>query len=227
MSPTAMEYGKYMGIGLVMANAGVYALQTSPRPEPDDSTFIYSGCVIDDFPIPWGETEAGMSLYLAQVAYPEEATKLAVAPDEVPAFLRHLKRILDLNTSELAEICGVSRPTIYSWRKGITPDSHNLKRLGALSGLVHYWANHFGQDVVSAPKIPANEELKYRLRSESLELDPLEQMLSTLADEVVSNETSRPKSARELLEEHDMELPPEDVEERNMLMVKIGSGRGR
>lgn len=227
MSPTAREYGAYMGLGLVIAGAGVDELQSGPRPEPDDSAFIYSGCLTNGLPVPWGGTGTGISLYLEQVAYPEETSPEVLAADEVPALLRDLKRIFNLNTTELADICLVSRPTIYSWRKGGEPGIEKLRRLDTLRGVLLSWVNRMGVDTFSAPRVPDNGGLKKHLTTETLPVERLEATLTSLQEEMNVLHQRRPKSARELLSEHGPESLPEDVQERSLKLAYIDAGRGR
>jgi transcriptional regulator with XRE-family HTH domain len=227
MSPTAKEFGSYLSISLAMAGAQADEIQSSLVPTPENDTFIYSGCLVPDLPPPWMGTKTGVSLYLEQVAYPDQATSERLSKDEVPNFLRNLKRILNLSTTELAEICLVSRPTIYNWHNGSDIGQENLKRLDALRSVLLQWTNRMGEDLFSTPRIPSNQELKDRLQATSIDLESVYRLMSSLAENLTANEVSRPKTARELFAEHGLEKLPEDMQGRSLEQAYIDAGRGR
>ncbi|MEH6652247.1 MAG: helix-turn-helix domain-containing protein [Motiliproteus sp.] len=64
---------------------------------------------------------------------PESADVVSPAPELVSS----IQSYLGLNVSQLAEIVGVSRPTIYSWKKGKEePNEANVARLMHLKNLI-------------------------------------------------------------------------------------------
>ncbi|MCC5844922.1 MAG: hypothetical protein JJU05_11780 [Verrucomicrobia bacterium] len=164
---------------------------------------------------------------MSSIAYPEMEIHDQIAAEQVPALLRNLKRVLNLTTTDLASICGVSRPTIYSWRKGGSIDSQNLKRLDTLSKLLTSWSARMNMGLISAPSVPASPELNRMLFAETLDELAIEKLLASLAETARVLEAKRPNSGRELAEAHGLEPLSEDARERNMMMVRLSAGTGR
>lgn len=73
------------------------------------------------------------------LASPEvEATVMSVAP--AAELIGRIKEGWSLNMTELAELLGVQRPTLYNWLKGKTsPDSRFQKHLQALAAASSDW----------------------------------------------------------------------------------------
>lgn len=189
--------------------------------------YVYNGCLQTGMPLPSGVTSDGVSFYLAQVAYPREQTDDKLTEEQVPTLLRNLKRVLDLTTTDLANICGVSRPTIYAWLKGGHLDSGNLRRLEILSGLIQTWATRMNADLFSVSRVPESPELIQMLLSGTLDEPAIETILTSLVRVANAREATRPKTGREFAEEFGMEPLPEDMQERTVMYIKLGAGSGR
>lgn len=52
------------------------------------------------------------------------------------AAVQRLQRLLGLNQDEVASLVGVSRPTLWNWEQGRTPQERSLRRLSDVAGLV-------------------------------------------------------------------------------------------
>lgn len=65
----------------------------------------------------------GSTLQIAQP--PGRATQ----PVDLSVELKAIKDVLRLSVSELAQLCGVTRPTIYSWQEGKRVSEGNAKRI--------------------------------------------------------------------------------------------------
>lgn len=217
-----------MGIGLLASGACAEGPRINILNDSGfDEDFVYSGCPNEELPLPWGITEEGISYYLSSIAYPEMEIHDHIAAEQVPALLRDLKRVLNLTTTDLAAVCDVTRPTIYSWRKGGSIAPENLKRLEALSKLLTSWSMRLNQNLFSVPSVPGSPELKEMLFAETLDEQTIEKLLASLAETARDLETKRPKTGRELAEAHGMEPLSEDAQERNMMMVRLSAGSGR
>lgn len=230
MSPTINDYLRYTSLGVGLLTCGGYgnALDASPYPSIfEDSDYVYFGSLHNnDLSEVSGITESGISQYLAQVAFPEEQNPQKLTEAEVPEALRSLKRLLGLSTTDLANICKVSRPTIYSWQNGTSPGLENLNRLNTLNKLANSWSDKIGVSVQRALKITLPPELKKALLQELLDEAVIEGILSRVADDVNTREASRPKSAREIAEEFGLETLPTEMQDTNRLSIFLGAGKG-
>jgi transcriptional regulator with XRE-family HTH domain len=94
--------------------------------------------------------------------------------DEVEGALGYIKNTLSLNVSELAEVMGVTRPTVYAWAEGGNADEPNRQRLAALKELAQEWESLCSEplgalvrdrseggtrilDLIKAPELPVAE----------------------------------------------------------------------
>ncbi len=76
----------------------------------------------------------------------EEETK-QLSREHIPdlsALIESVKDSLALNMTQLSEIFGVSRPTIYSWKKGETHkvSPNKIKKLNHLAAVANEWQKH-------------------------------------------------------------------------------------
>lgn len=107
------------------------------------------------------------------ISYEEEPTN-CLRQDEVEGALGFIKNTLSLNVSELAEVLGVSRPTIYAWAEGGNADESNRQRLASLEELAQEWESLCSEplgtllrdnsergtrilDLIKAPELPVAE----------------------------------------------------------------------
>lgn len=107
------------------------------------------------------------------IAYEEEPAS-CLRQDEVEGALGFVKNTLSLNVSELAEVLGVSRPTIYAWSEGGNAEEPNRQRLAALKELAQEWESMCSEplgtllrdrseggtrilDLIKAPELPVAE----------------------------------------------------------------------
>jgi transcriptional regulator with XRE-family HTH domain len=71
---------------------------------------------------------------------PAEPARTAASPAilslSVPEQLQEAQAALSLNRSQLAQMLGVSRPTLYEWLEGNSPSASNTSRLSALLQLL-------------------------------------------------------------------------------------------
>jgi len=228
MSPSARDMFAYgsMTTAMLMMNAlGDEDLLLSRSQKTTD--YVYNGCLQKGLPAPLGVTPGGISSYLAQVAYPQDPADDKLAADQVRDVLFDLKRLFNLTTSDLADVCRVTRPTIYAWMKGGNIEDGNLTRLDLLNGLAKHWAANMRVDVFSAPRVPESPDFKEMLCMDTLDEPALRRRLDSLAETAREREARRPKTGRELAEEHGMEPLSEDAQERNMMMVRLSAGSGR
>ena len=73
-----------------------------------------------------------------------EMGQKAIAPITVPQKLESIREAFGVSTSALAEILGVSRPTIYQWIKGQSePSGDNKARLDRIALLAATWNKEF------------------------------------------------------------------------------------
>ena len=73
-----------------------------------------------------------------------EMGQQAIAPITVPQKLESIREAFGVSTSALAEILGVSRPTIYQWIKGQSePSGANKARLDRIALLAAAWTRAF------------------------------------------------------------------------------------
>jgi predicted DNA-binding transcriptional regulator AlpA len=64
----------------------------------------------------------------------------------LPATIAFIRATISLNTSELAKVLGVGRPTIYSWADGnAVPKEQHLSRLARLYRIASAWANKYSE----------------------------------------------------------------------------------
>ena len=60
------------------------------------------------------------------------------------ASVEKLQRILHLNQDEVASLAGISRPTIWHWQQGRTPQERSLRRLHDVTSSVDILVDRFG-----------------------------------------------------------------------------------
>lgn len=60
------------------------------------------------------------------------------------ASVEKLQRVLHLNQDEVASLVGVSRPTIWNWQNGRTPQERSLRRLHDVASSVDILVDRFG-----------------------------------------------------------------------------------
>lgn len=60
------------------------------------------------------------------------------------ASVEKLQRILHLNQDEVASLAGISRPTIWNWQNGRTPQERSLRRLHDVTSSVDILVDRFG-----------------------------------------------------------------------------------
>lgn len=62
----------------------------------------------------------------------------------LPTYIATIKESFGFSITEIANIFGVSRPTIYSWKKGETKDTstQHINKLQNLSALAKVWQQH-------------------------------------------------------------------------------------
>lgn len=60
------------------------------------------------------------------------------------ASVKKLQRVLHLNQDEVALLVGISRPTIWNWQKGRTPQERSLRRLHDVTSAVDILIDRFG-----------------------------------------------------------------------------------
>ena len=108
-------------------------------------------------------------------------SNLPVASDLVAS----IKEGLRLNMTEIAEVLGVTRPTIYNWIKGKNPpDTKTLHRLQTLAATADFWkqvASGGDQDILMDYTGPqANEEsIRQALSGATADTDGLRTLIET------------------------------------------------
>lgn len=71
---------------------------------------------------------------------PEQKGERALADAGVASSLHLVEQVFDLNTTQLAEVCGrVTRPAVYAWRNGTVPRALNLARIYELRRAALDW----------------------------------------------------------------------------------------
>jgi len=74
----------------------------------------------------------------------EKACQQATAPVTIPQKIESIREAFGVSTSALAEILGVSRPTVYQWIKGQSePSGDNKARLDRIALLAATWNKEF------------------------------------------------------------------------------------
>jgi len=63
------------------------------------------------------------------------------------ASVEKLQRILHLNQDEVASLAGISRPTIWNWQRGRSPQERSLRRLHDVASTVDILVDRFGGEV--------------------------------------------------------------------------------
>lgn len=134
----------------------------------------------------------GQQLLLQQpLSAPSVVTKVACAdstdcaPPVAGDLIASIKEGLRLNMTEIAEVLGVTRPTVYNWIKGKNPpDTKTLHRLQTLSATADFWkqvASGGDQDILMAYTGPqANEEsIRQALSGATADTDGLRTLIET------------------------------------------------
>lgn len=77
--------------------------------------------------------------YESEISTPEEDRRLYAL-----AAVQRLQRLLGLSQKEVASMAGVSRPSLWNWQKGRTPQERSLRRLLDVSGAVDLLVDAMG-----------------------------------------------------------------------------------
>ena len=105
-------------------------------------------------------------------------------PDELKNLLTKIQAALGVSTSDLAEILGVQRQTIYAWnREENTPKEHNIARLQELDRKADEWNKLSSYPAKSAIKVKLHNEksLFDLLTAEVLEHNKITKAMSEVA----------------------------------------------
>jgi transcriptional regulator with XRE-family HTH domain len=165
-------------------------------------------CLLTNFP-----NQRGPGVFTAAAG--EAASPVMPAGELVTA----IREGWGLNMSELAEICGVSRPTLYNWLKGKPVADpkvlHHLQVLAAAAGVWKHYTERGGQDFLLDYTGPqANQEsIRQAMSRPDVSADGLrdlvesrreqyrvarEQTRTILGESLPLPATSPPESARRL-----------------------------
>jgi len=199
--------------------------QPFPWMRPDGSgarksVVRFYGCV--DMADPW----------LMEIICPAKEQKHVLTAD-VPTSLGFVKDVFDLNTSELAHVMLVSRPTIYSWVAGDQEvKQENRQRLTQLQDFASSWRS-FSKNPIGAlvrENIDgANSSLLELLSLVEIPHEKVIKSLKIIADLITSHEASRRNthhSMRELAREHGLQ-PISDEKVRQNLRHMFQRRRSR
>ena len=113
----------------------------------------------------------------------EGAAALVVAP--AAELITRIKEGWQFNMTEVAEILGVTRPTVYSWFNGKTsPDADKIQRLQILAAAASIWAEQTqgkNWDYIIDYTGPRADELSVRdhLKSGATTTDQLRELIPT------------------------------------------------
>ena len=156
---------------------------------------------------------------------PSSSTYRQTLAMSVPDQMREVLAALALNKSQLAEVLGVTRPTLYDWFDGKEPNPGNAERLASLLGLLARSGitstTPLNAKFVRKPldeKIPS---LLDELTAENLNENRIEQLLRearALGEKVEARRRSREDRLRELGYEE-----PSDEQRREQLARNVAS----
>lgn len=121
--------------------------------------------------------------YQEQPLIHQENGQQSIAPITVPHKLESIREAFGLSTSALAEVLGVSRPTIYQWIKGQSePSGENRNRLDQVALLAATWKNAFpaeNMDHWLTDSEPGAQSLMDLLRKDTQDTDAINQLVIT------------------------------------------------
>jgi DNA-binding transcriptional regulator YiaG len=122
--------------------------------------------------------------------------------EAVPAAVSRLRVTLGLNMTELAQVLGVERQTVYAWLRGDSqPHKANLRRLYSLSRLAHAQRGaRLPREAIHAPG-GDGRSVADLLMDEALDEGAIAERLQRIAHAGRSREDDRPKSWLKEVEE--------------------------
>ncbi len=108
---------------------------------------VIGGCLLSLLAAPGAASAPCLRSYFLNSSCPQQSQPLSYAPVEASASVSPIGDLINtirndwpLNMTELAEILGVSRPTIYNWLKGKgAPDSELQRHLQTLAAAAAGW----------------------------------------------------------------------------------------
>ncbi len=203
------------------AESGVIGDESAAADYSDWSgLYIGSGSIIRPSDLYEYESTGGRPCYVLVRTQPAMSpmTNRVMVTADVPTLdakdlLSSIKNSLNLNVSQLAQVCLVQRPTIYEWLRGTAPRTKNLARLTKLAGIADKYK--FSSSSAYKASIEIQNEKTGASVVDLLSQDPLDvQMISQVLDSIRirQEDTERVSLSEKLRAAGYSELPTEEAE---------------
>ena len=177
-------------------------------------------------------TYSGLSPWLEGIltGYLKEARTEQERIRDVPEALGAVRHYLSLNTTELARVLGVSRPTVYSWAENGPIKPENRKRLEKLWRITQEWRSISEKPAGTLVRDPGPDGQSLLAL---LEADPINDLMVSRQLEWIGREAAREvtttgkSSMRELAQRFGLEPNPEKVVEETVRSAVQSAHRSR
>lgn len=141
--------------------------------------------------------------------------------------LGRVKHYLSLNTSELAAVLGVGRPTVYAWMQGGPMRPTNRERLALVYGIATKWWNRSKQPLGSFLQLKgANGQSVFDLLKadvvDEAALEPFFKVAAHRIERAAQEKGKRAESYQVLAERHGFAPVPEGIRDRTLRQFNQG-----
>lgn len=122
-----------------------------------------------------------------------------ITSQDVPQAVAEIRGQLGLNTTELADIIGVARQSIYEWVNGGTVKEVNRLKVSSLMEIAKEWRALCGAPMgLAVRELGEHSDLLALLKSEPLDRSAISATLGAIQEKIASREAAALPSAQEL-----------------------------